>query len=642
MTWNEGLTGKALQIAEADSRFLRVMAGPGTGKSFAMKRRITRLLEEGVEPGSILAVTFTRVAAADLVREIAGLGIEGCDGIRAGTLHSLCFSILNKQDVLHFTGRVPRPLVTFSSHGVLQFEAAPLLEDIKTEGKRKDTKRIQAFDAAWARLQSDTPGWSMDPADKQFHQRLISWLLFHRAMLIGELVPEVLKYLRTNPECPERTAYAHVIVDEYQDLNRADQVLLDLLGQGDSVIIGDENQSIYRFRYAHPEGIKEYSTSHPDTLDHDLDECRRCPKRVVELANTLILNNHPEAATPKLLPRPENEDGEVHIVQWGSMTDEARGIANYIKHLTENRDYNPGDVMILCGRRLIAYQIRDAVAALELPIHSFFQEEALDSDKAQKAFATLTLLANPEDRVALRYLLGCESPSWLKGEYAKLRDLCESTGASPTDTLKNLLAGTVTLACTRKLVSRYEEIQNELESLKPLTGKTLLDTVAVDCPENKILRETILPTMGDDMKPVSMVEAVRSAVTQPQMPEDGKFVRIMSLQKSKGLTSKIVIVASCVEGIIPVAADSEPPAEQVEILKEQRRLFYVAVTRPTDILVISSFANITPALAMQTRVSTQGSWRNRTHGSRFIDELGPTAPAGVTGDDWRTRGYVSN
>jgi DNA helicase-2/ATP-dependent DNA helicase PcrA len=189
MTWNEGLTGKALQIAETDSRFIRVMAGPGTGKSFAMKRRIVRLLEEHVEPASILAVTFTRVAAADLVKEIGGLGIEGCDKIHAGTLHSLCFSILNRQDVLQFSGRVPRPLVTFSDHGVLQFEAAPLLEDLKTEGKRKDTKRIQAFDAAWARLQSETPGWPMDSMDKLFHQGLVAWLVFHRAMLIGELVP---------------------------------------------------------------------------------------------------------------------------------------------------------------------------------------------------------------------------------------------------------------------------------------------------------------------------------------------------------------------------------------------------------------------------------------------------------------------
>jgi DNA helicase-2/ATP-dependent DNA helicase PcrA len=448
-----------------------------------------------------------------------------------------------------------------------------------------------------------------------------------------------LRYLRSNPTCPERAAYEHVIVDEYQDLNRADQVLLDLLSHGNAVVIGDENQSIYRFRYAHPDGIKEYSNSHPETLDHDLDECRRCPKRVVELANHLILNNHPESATPKLIPSAENPEGEVHIVQWKSMADEAQGIAQYIKHLIESKGYKPGEIMVLCGRRVIAYQIRDAVAALPVPIHSFFQEEALDSAQAQMGFAMLTLLASPEDRVALRYLLGCKSPSWLKGEYSKLRSSCESAGPSPMEALESLLARTATLSGVKNLVHRYKEIKDELEGLKPLRGRALLDKVAPDQPENKVLRETILPTIVDDMKPARMVDTVRSAVTQPQMPEDGKFVRIMSLQKSKGLTSKAVIVTSCVEGILPVAAQKETPAEQAEILQEQRRLFYVSITRPTDILVISSFANITPALAMQTRVTTQGQWRNRTQTSRFIAELGPAAPAPRIGDDWRASGY---
>src|ERR1700694_4927458 len=90
---------------------------------------------------------------------LSELGVEGCDEISAGTLHSFCFRTLNRLEVFEFTGRVPRPLVTFMKSGVLQFETAPLLQDVGFEGKRKDTKRIRAFEAAWARLQSDEPGW---------------------------------------------------------------------------------------------------------------------------------------------------------------------------------------------------------------------------------------------------------------------------------------------------------------------------------------------------------------------------------------------------------------------------------------------------------------------------------------------------
>ena len=228
MSWDDGLTGTALQIAATNDTPLRVMAGPGTGKSFAMKRRVARLLEAGQNPGRILAVTFTRNAAASLVQDLHALGIQNCERVRVGTLHAFCFSLLNRQDVFDYLGRVPRPVVTFAKSGVLQFEGGVLLDDLVSAGvfgpKRDCARRIRAFEAAWARLQSEVPGWPHDPLDRQFQAALISWLRFHRAMLIGELVPEALRFLRNNPASDARTAFDHVIVDEYQDLNKAEQV----------------------------------------------------------------------------------------------------------------------------------------------------------------------------------------------------------------------------------------------------------------------------------------------------------------------------------------------------------------------------------------------------------------------------------
>src|SRR5215211_2130381 len=106
------------------------MAGPGTGKSFVMKRRVARLLEEDVDPRRILAVTFTRTAAASLVGDLTGLGVAGCERIRAGTLHSFCFSLLGQQEVFDYLGRIARPVVTFSTSGVLQFEGRMMLDDL--------------------------------------------------------------------------------------------------------------------------------------------------------------------------------------------------------------------------------------------------------------------------------------------------------------------------------------------------------------------------------------------------------------------------------------------------------------------------------------------------------------------------------
>src|SRR5690242_15209786 len=121
MNWDVNLTGAAYSIAATDARLLRVMAGPGTGKTFAMKRRIMRLLQANADPRRILAVTFTRTAASNLVKELKDLGVVGCENIHASTLHSYCFSILTRSDVFQFLGRGARPLVTFSDYGVLRF-----------------------------------------------------------------------------------------------------------------------------------------------------------------------------------------------------------------------------------------------------------------------------------------------------------------------------------------------------------------------------------------------------------------------------------------------------------------------------------------------------------------------------------------
>jgi DNA helicase-2/ATP-dependent DNA helicase PcrA len=309
MAWDDGLVGAARNIAATENSPLRVMAGPGTGKSFAMKRRVARLLENGQTPERILAVTFTRNAAFSLVNDLRALEIPGCEEIWAGTLHGYCFGLLSQKAVFDYLGRVARPIVTFQKSGVLQFEGRAMLEDLTVDkefGPKRDcTKRIRAFEAAWARLQSDEPGWPQDNVDREFQTALVSWLTFHKAMLIGELVPEALRYLRNNPACEARSSFDHVIVDEYQDLNRAEQELIRLLA-GDSAvaIVGDVDQSIYSFRHANPEGIEGYHEDNPGTHDEVLDECRRCPLSVVSIADRLIRHNHPAAACG-FDPRPE-------------------------------------------------------------------------------------------------------------------------------------------------------------------------------------------------------------------------------------------------------------------------------------------------------------------------------------------------
>ncbi len=635
-TWSHGLEGSALRLAATDHSPLRGLAGPGTGKTFALIRRVARLLEDGADPKRILVCTFTRTAAADLVKALRELGLRGAENVVAGTIHSFCFHLLSRKAILELTGRVPRPL--------LKFEERFLLEDLAhcaQGGVRVLERRLEAFNAAWARLQCDEPGWPLDPADRSFQDALLGWLRFHEAMLIGELVPQTLQYLRENPACDERHLFDHTLVDEYQDLNRAEQVLLDLLaGDGTLTIVGDEDQSIYSFKHAHPEGIVEFPKHHPETEDVPLEECRRCPTRVVELANSLIKHNSRRTQLT-LRPQDGNPEGEVLIVQWPSMQDEISGIAQFIQQRVNSGSVSPGSVLVLAPRRQFGYGIRDELQRLGLPAHSFFHEEALegnpknlDDSRAQQAFELLTLLAEPDDRVALRCWCGFGSSSLRSTAWVRLRKHCEMRGVSPREALQQLVAGRLRIPYTNDFIECFRCLETDLKRLSGLRGDELLDALFPGGQEWAEPFRSIASGIGQaDYDAATLREVLRIGITQPELPTDVDYIRVMSLHKSKGLTADLVVVVGCIQGLIPFIADDLSPAERDRALEEQRRLFYVAITRTRQTLVLSSTVRIPRDFARRMQVPFRGGgpdWVN-TIASRFLAELGRTRPRSVTG-----------
>ena len=612
-----------------------------------MKRRIARLLESGVAAERILAVTFTRNAAASIVDDLKNLAVEGCERIIAGTLHGFCFGLLSKGEVLALSGQVPRPVVAFNKAKVLQFEASTMLADVVAAGefggKRECSRRIRAFEAAWARLQSEEPGWPQDPVDALFQTALLDWLMFHGAILIGELVPQAYRYLRDNPACEALSAFDHVIVDEYQDLNRAEQDVIDLLGRnGQTAIVGDVDQSIYRFRHANPEGIEGFGDTHPDTHDENLDECRRCPTRVVAIADHLIRRNHPGKIHPRLRPLAGNPAGEVNIVQWPSIGEEAQGIADYVSWLINERDVAPGDILILTPRRLIGYRIRDRIAGAGVAVHSFYHEEALEADEAQLAFAALSLLVDNEDRVALRWWLGHGSSTERVVSYQLLRQYCEESGVSPWGAMRALALGELKLPGTKTMIAKFQELVKLLDELRGKDLGLVVDTLLPESIEGcRVLREAATLALPECKNESDLFAAIRTAVTQPELPDEGDFVRIMSLHKSKGLTSRVAIVAGCIQGLIPFQDTSVPPVERAEILQEQRRLMYVAITRCTEILLLSSALRLPRQFALRIGAQVHGSGDPvRTVTSQFIAELGPEGPQPRRGAAWREASFA--
>ena len=113
-----------------------------------------------------------------------------------------------------------------------------------------------------------------------------------KVMLIGEVIPYLVRYLKENPAADEHGEFSHVLADEYQDLNKAEQTAIAYLSEKAHIcIVGDDDQSIYSFKNAHPEGIREWKTIHAGCADFEMAECQRCPTTVVEMANSLISHN---------------------------------------------------------------------------------------------------------------------------------------------------------------------------------------------------------------------------------------------------------------------------------------------------------------------------------------------------------------
>ena len=597
-------------------------------------RRIARFLEQGTDPRRILVCTFTRTAASDLKEAVVALSAPGADDVKATTIHSHCFGILMRDEVLASTGRVPRPL--------MDFEQRFLLEDVRGTDFGtiyEKRKRLKAFEAAWARLQDEQLGWPIDATDRVFQATLLDWLRFHRSMLIGELIPEALRYLRNNPLARGFDEFTKILVDEYQDLNVVEQEVIDLLARSaELTIIGDEDQSIYSFKHAYPEGIEEFHQRNTGTVDETLDVCRRCPTVIVALANDLISNNT-RRTNRALLPRPENGEGEVRIVQWPSIEAEANGLARFIQQRILDELVQPGQILVLAPRRAFGYAVRDALNAINIPAYSFFQEQALEGDpknvngsKRQQAFTLLALAADSADATALRCWCGFGNQSLRTSTWARVRELCEHSGRVLTDVLDDIRDEVVLLPYGDPLRARLVELQQRLQDLSGLVGQALVDALfPIEDPDFVELRE-LAAELPEDAGAKSFLDMLRTSITQPELPTDVDYVRVMSLHKSKGLTADLVVVLGCVEGLTPHVDEALPQAELNKMLEEQRRLFYVALTRSRDTLILSSVTTLPRHLAHRLQVRISGRGQNvSTIASRFIDELGPTRPNPING-----------
>lgn len=598
-----------------------------------MMRRVAKLLEEDVAPKEILAMTFTRVAAEDLHRELQNLGTPGCDQLEGKTLHSLAMGILSRTHVLEALGRKPRPLN--------KFEIRAMRSDLAGAhgGIKKVKAFVQDYEAAWAQSQGDEPGYAKTNEEKAFQKDLVDWLVFHEAMLIGELIPYLVRYLKMNPGAPEHTEFKHLLIDEYQDLNKAEQTAIEYLGaSADVCIVGDDDQSIYSFKRAHPDGIREWKDVNEGCGDLAMADCHRCPTDVVEMANALIGHNQ-NREERSLTALEAKGKGDIHIMQLPSIEKEAEHIACYVSELLKD-EVHPSEIIVLVQRRGYGKSIMDALKKAGVPAKSYYDESQLETEPAQMRFALFKLLLDREDRVALRYLLGAGSADFRTGAYTRLRDHCEANGDSPWKAMQKLAAGEIKLPSTSGLVTAFNSIVEELDGLKAVKDDipTLIDALFPDGIEDLAeIRQLACSDAEGAASAADLFIAMMDEITQPDIPPTVEEVRLMSLHKSKGLSSPYVFIAGCVQGILPLLPEAGTAKATADAeLEEARRLFYVGITRvkadpkkdrPGSLMITYPHQmTIGKAKQYKVKVVSKKWFKVNLQPSQFIEELGPAAP----------------
>lgn len=636
MSWDDGITGVHRDIAGSSATRIGVLAGPGTGKTrFGLIRRVVRLLEEGVSPARVLLLSFTRVAAADLRDKVADLEAPGAEEVRATTLHAYCFGLLQQEAVLQVTGRTPRIL--------LDHEVDLMLRDIGGDfGNIYDRRAmLEAFVAGWAHSPDDYPGIPGTDDERVFQMRVQEWLRRHNAMLIGEVVPEAYRYLASNPHAVALTAFDHIIVDEYQDLNALEQRLLDRLAEhGSLCVAGDDDQSIYSVRYANPEGILAF-LNRPEVEKYSINTCGRCPTTVLAMANSLI-GCAPHREKAPLEPVAGTEPGSVAIVQWTHTDAEVDGIVTAIAQDIATEKVEPGQILVLTNWAELGRRVRDRLTGLRIPARSYFREQALRSDESREALALLRLVCCGQDLPALRVLLGLGDADGRSEAYRRVMAFADSQGLDVSTVLEQMAAGKHREVNARALAERFSAAMDQVARLSELDLADLVDALL---PEGSAplaeLRAAAVDSLAEAASALDVLSAIVESVTQDDVPQSPDFVRIMSLHKSKGLTCDTVYIVGAADGVVPTIRAKDAAAHEMAI-REGRRLFYVALTRAAKELVVSSSisTNLADAAARGVKFDKKtirvvnGAHAVKLIASPFMLELGPMAPRPQTGEAW--------
>lgn len=610
-----------LAVTTTDGPVL-VIAGPGSGKTRVLTYRIAHLIKTGISPSQILALTFTNKAAREMKERIASVTGDAARGLWAGTFHSIFarilrveaqhigypsnFTIYDTADSRSLLTRIIKDMNLNKEN----YNPASIQSRISSAKSNLITPKLYAQDQEL--LQMDR--FNNRPMVYSIYNKYVSQCKKSGAMDFDDLLYRLFELLQKNPEGvldKYRKRFSHILVDEFQDTNYLQYAILKKLVKYEEspeniCAVGDDAQSIYAFRGATIDNILNFKNEFPKLQTFKLEQNYRSTHCIVEAANQVILKN--ENQIQKKIWTDKVDAAKIKLIKTVSDTEEGRRIADTIVEHKNRFHVSNKEIAILyrtnAQSRVFEEQLRRYNIAYRVyGGMSFYQRKEI-----KDLIAYLRLSVNPQDEEALVRVINYPKRGIGSSTVDKLSQYANENGTTLWSALTECplpKRAATTLQTFAKMIFGFGVIagdQNAYEAARHIADKTgisselkkdnsleglgrqenvtsLLDGIKDFCDNDEVEDDSLI----QDRSLASYLQNIALITDLDDEPEDRDFVTLMSVHSAKGLEFDSVFVAGLEENIFPSMQATKEPAG----IDEERRLFYVAITRARKYLTLS-------------------------------------------------------
>ncbi len=609
---------------------LLVLAGAGSGKTRVLTYRVAHLMEKGVPAWKILAITFTNKAAKEMAERVQALTGEAGSEAWISTFHACCARIL-RRDIEKLGYK--RQFAIYDEDDRMSVIKA-VLKELNLGDKEYPPKAVKAAisDAKNRMLSPDE--WLRNAGDDFRNRKYYeAYRLYERtlrgnnALDFDDLLVKTLELLAEQPPVLEyyQNRFDYILVDEYQDTNRAQYELVRLLTgkKRNLCVVGDDDQSIYGWRGADIRNILDFEKDFPDAKVVKLEQNYRSTGNILDAANQVIAHN--QGRKEKALWTQAGEGEKIALYHALDERDEAAFIAAMTRKLIAH-GARAGDVAVLYRTNAQSRVLEEAFVRGGIPYHVYGGQKFYERREVKDLIAYMRALVNPDDDVSLRRIINEPKRGIGETTVEALQSYASSAEMSLMSAVLDVENAPLA-ARPKKLIGEFAELMIDLtEALYEKTASEFLEFMidktgyvraleAVKSDENAARIENIRELQGavtefERLNPegglADFLENVALVADTDSLNEGGGSVTLMTLHSAKGLEFDNVFLPGMEENIFPLARASYDD----ELMEEERRLAYVGITRAKKRLFLS-----------HARSRALYNSRSANELSRFVSEI---------------------